>query len=338
MSKSRSRLFPSALFVIAAAAQASACAGNPFRHGPPAEAGMAQGLPPSTAVPSDGSSCQSPPPVGTLSPTPKTTDKPGVLKLPSKDGPTASDPEPTKVPETEPEDYVTDIRLWSDQMTEDGIVPLAKNAPNPTKILATAAMGLPNGDYFEVGGYFDWHSDASERATVGGMMGPQDNVAIAFGHWDLFDSGGTTEPITRIRTCVHNPCQASEPSCPAMVCAETHAAGVINLEGAWIADGGGFSGDTVLLTQDGRLIGDLDGSLKHGHVLHKTVSFDRYDVHYEGVLAWDRSHIEGLAWETMTLTSMGTWSATRTVSPLPFGSSDPRRRPPCAGFSFGGIP
>jgi hypothetical protein len=191
----------------------------------------------------------------------------------------------------------------------------------PDNIVATAAMTNAKGDTFEIGAFIHWHSDAPTRAAIGGLMGPYDNIGLAVGYWDPFDFDGASEPLTRLRACVHNDCPADAPACPSVVCAEIHAAGTVNLEGAWFVDGGGFCGDTVILTQDGRVVADADESIERGHVRDKFFSFDRYDAHYEGVLAWDRDHIEGLAWETMTLTSMGTWSATRIASPLPLGSS-----------------
>lgn len=213
------------------------------------------------------------------------------------------------------DDYATDVLITAGCEMNPDTAAVAKQHGNPSlceHVVATPARN-DDGDFYEVASSFLWGIADADVADVPCMGQENDGYCHATGKEDVFDTGDEEEPATLVMACAVNHCpDPRPPDCADLVCASVTIASVVNLEGAWILNGATFDPPLVMSpAQDGRSFADATIGLQDGAVDGTSVSFSIGDYLYEGTFAGDRDHLQGEAWELMTLSSVGAWSAER---------------------------
>lgn len=214
-------------------------------------------------------------------------------------------------------DYATDVLINAgcEMNPADAAVAKGHDVPALCEHITAIPARNDDGDFYEVASPFIWGVSNTAVADVPCVHETNDGACYAAGKLDLFDTGGDDEPTTAVMACAVNTCpDPRPPDCADLVCAAVMIASVVNLEGTWVLHGATF--DPPLVTtpvQDGRAFADATIGLDHGAVDGISVRFEIDDTLYEGTFAGDRDHLQGEAWETMTLSSVGTWSAERVA-------------------------
>lgn len=143
-------------------------------------------------------------------------------------------------------------------------------------------------------------------------IGNQHDLCFLRMSQDYFDGGDAVEPGTLVTACIHNDCPTLPAPCEPSVCASVTAYAVINLEGAWSLDPIGEPQNLAMdIAQTGRTLFSENGQLDHAFISGFSVFFDRGDYRYIGVIAPDRSHLEGFALDLISFLPAGTWAAHR---------------------------
>lgn len=216
----------------------------------------------------------------------------------------------------EPQEFTTIVYLNAACDMNPSTMAVVAGRTEPA--LCEHIIGIPifeyDGEMFELAREFDWSSEAAGDISISCKSGPHDDFCWAVGHHDLFDMWDGMEPSSFIMACTNNTCTDEMPYCQPIVCSSVMVYSVVNLEGTWtLAWSSVPGGETVTLTQEGRLFGDAATHVKNGFVDGAHVSFDQGDYHFEGDLTSDRTHMNGEMWDLIMGSPAGSWSMTRAA-------------------------
>jgi|GEM_PF-2957036 len=222
---------------------------------------------------------------------------------------------PKKLPE-QPTEWATDVLLdpYCDLSLESFAVAKGHVIRHDCEVVRALGYMDLDDDYFEQDVLFTWEADDPSDFDIGCESYGSHNFCWPIGKKDLFDTENGAEPKTPVTVCGENDCpDFGESSCSHLVCTWFGVTSVVNLEGSWKLAWDHDDGPEPIydLTQEGRKLSSPGEQLKKGWVKNNTVSFERNDVRFEGVIFADRQTIVGVATELLTLTPAGTWKATR---------------------------